>query len=308
MAISFKTDAKHLPTVVVTHDESQFTNSILQAFINSGYFNISKVTHNDEEAKKQFNSGKTEFVISIPNDFSRDLILNKKPHILLEGNAIDPVAVNGAFHSTNGIIDYSLKNDLKGQLSYLAPSSATFQIDTHGKYNPTLKSQYHTLPGLIVSILTIALTMITTISITSEYEHGTMESLLITPLKPLEIILGKILPNIVLGYILLFLTLIVSRCLFRVPFEGSLLLLSVALLPFFISNLGIGIAVSTIAKTQFQAANMSNTYTLPALLLSGFLFPFYAMPTWAQWIGNLFPTTHSLRIVSNIMLKRFGIR
>lgn len=299
-----KTDANQLPTAVIIPEISDsFTNSILQAFKNTDYFKIIAVSHDQRAMQQLFDKGKVLFVITFPAHFTRDLIAKREPHILLEGNAIDPIAVQSAFHSTQGISDLALQNNLVGPFQYLKASKSTFIIDKHAKYNPGIVSQYHTLPGLIVTILTLALIVTSAVTITGEYEQGTMESLLVTPLQPLEVILGKIIPNVIIGYILLFLTVIISRFLFKVPFEGSFLLLCLVAFPFLIANLGIGVAVSTFAKTQFQAANFANTYNLPALLLSGFLFPFYGMPYWAQWIGNILPPTHFLRIISNIMLK-----
>ncbi|KTC84105.1 ABC transporter permease [Legionella brunensis] len=301
------TDAKNLPTIVVSKDSSQFTNSIIQSFKNSGYFDIKTITSDENEAEKLMDIGKIKFILYIPENFSRDLISNKKPHLLLEGEATDPMVVGNAFHATQRIVDDALRHDAIGPIQYLASKGPAFIIDRHAKYNPAAKAQYHTLPGLLVSVITISLTMLTAISLTTEYETGTMEMLLITPIHPLEVIFGKIIPNIVLGYILFFLILLISRWLFHVPFYGSFLLLTIVAFPFFMANLGIGILTSSISKSQFQAANIANTYALPALLLSGFMFPFAAMPQWAQLIGHLFPSTYFLRITSDIMLKDANI-
>ncbi|WED42139.1 ABC transporter permease [Legionella cardiaca] len=297
------TDARNLPSIVVAKDSSQFTNSIIQSFKNSGYFDIKTITADEHEAEKLMDVGKIKFILYIPENFSRDLIKKKKPHLLLEGEATDPMVVGNAFHATQRIVEEALRHDAVGPIQYLKSKDPVFTVDTHAKYNPAAKAQYHTLPGLLVSVITISLTMLTAISITTEYETGTMEMLLITPIHPLEVIFGKIIPNIVLGYILFFLILVISRWLFHVPFYGSFWLLTLVAFPFFIANLGVGILTSSISKSQFQAANIANTYALPALLLSGFMFPFAAMPEWAQWIGHLFPSTYFLRITSDIMLK-----
>lgn len=300
-------DAKNLPTVVVSKDDSQFTNSIIQSFKNSGYFNIKTVTADETQAEKLMGIGKVKFILYIPENFSRDLINKKKPHLLLEGEATDPTVVGNAFHATNMIVNEALRHDAVGPIKYLASKNPAFVVDTHAKYNPAAKAQYHTLPGLLVSVITITLTMLTAISITTEYEMGTMEMLLITPIHPLEVIFGKIVPNIILGYILFFLILFITRWLFHVPFYGSFWLLAFIAFPFFIANLGIGILTSSLSKTQFQAANIVNTYSLPAILFSGFMFPFAAMPEWAQSIGHLFPSTYFLRMTSDIMLKDANI-
>jgi ABC-2 type transport system permease protein len=301
-----KTDAKHLPTIVVATENTPFTNSLIQAFKDTEYFSIKSVTNDPAAAEDLINKNKIQFIIHIPQNFSRDLIRNQQPHILLEGDATDPASIGSAFNAANMLPSKALIRDTQGVLKYLQPGKSSFVVDTHAKYNPATLSQYHTLPGLIVTILTLTLIMLTAISITTEFEFGTMETLLITPLKPLEMILGKIIPQLFIGYCLMILTLFISYFLFHVPFYGSVILLFIVAIPFLIANLGIGIATSTISKTQFQAVNIANTYVLPAILFSGFMFPFYAMPTWAQWVGNLLPSTHFLRITSGIMLKDAG--
>lgn len=301
------TDAKNLPTIVVSKDKSPFTNSIIQSFKNTGYFNIKSITDDEIKAEKSMKLSAIKFILYIPEHFSRDLINKKQPHLLLEGDGIDPTVVGNAFQVTHMIVSNALMHDAVGPINYLASKKPVFIIDTHAKYNPAAKAQYHTLPGLLVTVLTISLTMLTAISITIEYEEGTMEMLLITPAHPLEVIFGKMAPNIILGYILFFLILLLTRGLFHVPFYGSVWLLAMVALPFFIVSLSIGILTSSIAKTQFQAANIANTYFLPAILFSGFMFPFEAMPVWAQWIGNLLPPTYFIRVVNDIMLKDANI-
>jgi ABC-2 type transport system permease protein len=300
------TDPKNLPTIVVAHDSSPFVNNLIYGFKNTGYYNIKDIIKDDQEAERLMHEGKAQFIITIPPDFTHNLLRNNHPHILIEGDATDPIAIGGAFSAAKAMTENILNRDLKGNLANLINKPNNIIIDTHAKYNPAVISQYHTLPGLLATILSLSLIMLTAISITSEYEYGTLEMLLTTPVKPIEVILGKIIPNIVLGYILFLLTLATSVYLFHVPFYGSLLLLCAATFPYLICNLGIGIAVSTLSRTQFRAANIANTYILPAILLSGFMFPFYAMPIWAQWIGNILPPTHYLRLTSNIMLKDAG--
>lgn len=297
------TDAKNLPTVILAHDNSQFSNSLIQGFKNTGYFKIMNVTSNDDLAEQMIQSGTAQFVITIPNDFAADIIKNKHPHVLVEGDASDPVAVGNAFNAANTLANTVLNRDLQGALGYLKSHEPLFYIDTHAKYNPTAAAQYHTLPGVLAIILTVTLVMLTAISVTTEYDQGTMEMLLITPIKPLEVLIGKIIPNAILGYILFLLTIALSYWGFDVPFVGSFFLLSLCAIPYIVSSLGIGLAVSTVSRSQLRAANVANTYILPAILFSGFLFPFYAMPEWAQWVGELFPPTHFIRITLGIMLK-----
>lgn len=297
------TDAKNLPTVVLSHDNSSFSRSLIQGFSNTGYFKIIKQTDKDSEAEQMLRSGQVQFVISIPNQFASDLIKKKQPHVLVEGDASDPLAIGNAFNAATTLARSVLNQDLKGSLSYLKSQEPLFVIDTHAKYNQLVVAQYHTLPGILAIILTVTLVMLTAISVTTEYDQGTMEMLLITPIKPLEVLIGKIIPNAIFGYLIFIITIGLSRLIFHVPFHGSFFLLALCAFPYIVSCLGIGLAVSTVSRTQLRAANVANTYILPAILFSGFLFPFYAMPGWAQWIGELFPPTHFIRITLAIMLK-----
>ena len=302
--IIINTDAKNLPTVILMHDSSPFVNSLIQGFKTTEYFKIIEITKDDKHTESMLRSGKAQFVITSPPHFSSDIIRNKHPRVLVEGDATDPVAVGNAFNAANAIADRVLNNDLKGPLAALKNKEPLFYVDTHAVYNPAAFAQYHTVPGLLSTILAVTLVMLTAISITTEYERGTMEMLLITPITQLEVILGKIIPNVMLGYILFTLTILLSIYGFNVPFYGSFVLLAVCAIPYIMANLSIGLAISTVSRTQLRAANLANTYVLPALLLSGFMFPFNAMPNWAQWIGELLPTTHFMRITSAIMLKK----
>lgn len=297
------TDAKNLPTVIVAQDNSPFTNSLIQGFKNTEYFKIIEIKKVAANTEQMLKSGEAQFVITIPYHFAEDIIKNKHPHILVEGDATDPVAIGNAFNAANSMAQNILDRDLLGPLSILKNQEPLFHVDTHPLYNAATLAQYHTIPGLLVTILTITLAMMMALSITSEFEQGTLEMLLITPIHSMEVILGKLIPNLLLGYLLFFLTIGLSISMFHVPFLGSMTLLMLCALPYIIANLSIGVAISAISKSQLEAANMANAYVLPAILLSGFMFPFYAMPTWAQWIGNLLPPSHFLRITSNIMLK-----
>lgn len=297
------TDAKNLPTAVLSYDASPFTHSLVKTFENTGYFKIVTIMQDKNKAEELLKKGDVQFILNIPSNFSYDLIKKKQPKILLEGDGTDPVVIGNAFAAASVIANHALDHDLRGSLQYLNQKPPSFTIETHANYNPSLRAQYHTLPGLLVTILTIIPVMLTAISITSEYELGTMELLLVTPLRPMEVVFGKLIPHIILGYILFFLILITSYWLFDVPFHGSITLATLSALPFLLSHLGIGLAVSTVSKTQFEAGNIANLYFLPALVLSGFMVPFYAMPQWAQWLSELLPPVHFLRIISNIMLK-----
>ena len=299
-------NAKHIPTIVVSKDSSPVTDNIIQAFQNTDYFTITGVIQDEKQAEQLIKKGKVKFILHIPPNFTRDLIREDSPHLLLEGDASDPSIVSNAFNAASNISERALQGITKGPLEYLSAKKPSFVVETHAKYNAAILAQYHTLPGLLATILTISLALVMAISVTGEYESGTMEMLLITPIYPLEVIIGKLIPNIFLGYILFFSILGVANILFSVPFYGSVLLLTAAAFPFILANLSLGIATSCIAKTQFQASQIAGSYTLPAVLFSGFLFPTASMPVWAQWISNLFPATYFLKISSDVMLKGSG--
>lgn len=296
-------DPKYLPTYVIAQDHSIFSRDLIYGLANTKYFDIKNPNVTESEAEQALENGSVLFVLSIPTDFSKDLIQEKQPHVLLEVDGADPAAVSGAIDAAKMVGQTLLDRHLIGPLEYLKNVKPPFFLDIQIKYNPGLIIQYHTLPGLLVVIISITLPLIAALSLTREYESGSIESLLITPVKPTDIIIGKIVPLIVLGYILVITVVLLSYFLFNVPFKGSVPLYLLLAFPFILANIGVGLIASTVSRTQLRAANVTNTYVLPATLLSGFLFPFYGMPYWAQVLGNIFPPAHFLRITSNIFLK-----
>ncbi len=248
-----------------------------------------------------------QFFITIPSLFSRDLLRGDRPVLLVEADATDPAATGNAIGSLRTLMGLALQHDLKGSLAYLAPGEDPFELRVHPRYNPEGVTQYNIVPGLMGVVLTMTMVMITGLAITRERERGTMENLLSMPTRPLEVLLGKIIPYIMVGYVQVGLILLAARFVFRVPMVGSLgLLLSVAMV-FIVANLAVGITFSTIARNQLQAVQMTFFFFLPSMLLSGFMFPFRGMPSWAQAIGEVFPLTHFLRIVRGILLKGNGL-
>jgi len=245
-------------------------------------------------------------VINIPEDFTRELLRGGRPAILVEADATDPAATGIALGSLGTLMTSALRQDLKGPLDFLNASPGPIELRVHALYNPESNTQYNIVPGLMGVILTMTMIMITGLAITRERERGTMENLLAMPTRPAEVLIGKIVPYILIGYVQVFVILIASKLLFHVPMHGSIpLLLGVALV-FIAANLAMGITFSTIAKNQLQAMQMTFFVFLPSILLSGFMFPFRGMPHWAQWVGELFPLTHFLRIVRGILLKGNG--
>jgi ABC-2 type transport system permease protein len=300
---AINTNPKHLPTAVVSADYSPLTRAFVSALQNTEYFQI-KYPHVDEaQAEKLIAAGRVQFIIQIPLDFSRQLIHGEKPNLLVIADATDPVATGNAISALSNLVNSVFNQELSRGLSYLLPGPQPFNLIVHQRYNPEALSQYNIVPGLMGVVLTMTLVMITGLGITRERERGTMESLLATPVRPIEVMIGKITPYIIIGYIQQGLVIIAGIIIFDVPHEGSILLLLILTLPFIFANLAVGLTFSTIAKNQLQAVQMTFFFFLPSILLSGFMFPFYGMPQWAQAIGSCLPLTHFLNIVRGILLK-----
>ena len=299
-------DPKHLPTAVLLADSSQQGRTILAALKNSDYFRFVREVNTEAEGEAVLARGEVQFVVTIPENFSRALLRGEKPAILVEADATDPSATGNAIASLRTVITSALQHDLTGPLSFLAGSDGPVNLRVHARYNPEGISQYNIVPGLMGVVLTMTMVMITGLAITRERERGTMENLLSMPTRPLEVLLGKIIPYIFVGYIQISLILVAARFLFHVPMVGSIPLLLLCASVFITANLAMGITFSTLAKNQLQAVQMTFFFFLPSLLLSGFMFPFRGMPEWAQVIGEVLPLTHFLRIVRGILLKGNG--
>ncbi|HZF00633.1 MAG TPA: ABC transporter permease [Methylomirabilota bacterium] len=304
---AINSDPKHLPTAVYSADNSIFSRTIIYAMRNSSYFDIMREPQNEAEIQQLLAQGKVQFAVEIPVDFSRKLLRGEKPDLLLEADATDPMAIGYAVSAVNSLAANVLNRDLTGPLTKLRASPTPFNLVTHQHYNPEAITQYNIVPGLMGVVLTMTMVIITTLAITRETETGTMENLLSTPLRPGEVIIGKIVPYIFVGYVQVFLILAAAKFLFDVPIVGSVpLLLALAFL-FIVAHLAVGITFSTIARNQRQAMQMGMFFFLPNILLSGYMFPFRGMPDWAQDIGEVLPLTHFLRIVRGILLKGNGI-
>ena len=303
---AINSDPKHLPTAVLLADRGPHGRTVLQAVRNSGYFDFVREITTEREAEGILARGEVQFVVHIPVDFSRDLVRGDRPALLVEADATDPAATGNAVGSLRVLVASALQHDLKGALSSLAGTEGPIDLRVHARYNPEAITQYNIVPGLMGVVLTMTMVMITGLAITRERERGTMENLLSMPTRPVEVLTGKIVPYILVGYVQVGLILLAARFLFGVPMIGSLWLLLVAAFVFIAANLSMGITFSTVAKNQLQAMQMAFFFFLPSLLLSGFMFPFRGMPEWAQWLGEVFPLTHFLRIVRGILLKGNG--
>jgi ABC-2 type transport system permease protein len=303
---AINSDPRALPTAVLTADPSIYSRTFVHALENSGYFRIVRNVRTEEEAQRAMALGSVQFVLTIPANFSRDLMRGERPVLLMEADASDPAATSNAIAALLTLNQTALARDLEGTLSALQPIAPPFEVRVHRRYNPEGITQYNIVPGLIGTILTMTMVMMTGLAMTRERERGTMENLLATPVRPLEVMAGKILPYIVVGYLQVTIILAAAKLLFQVPMVGSLLLLSAALVLFIAANLAVGFTFSTLARNQLQAMQMAFFFFLPSILLSGFMFPFRGMPEWAQWIGEVLPLTHFLRILRGILLKGSG--
>jgi ABC-2 type transport system permease protein len=296
-------DPKNLPAAVLLADQGPHGRTLLHVLRNSGYFHFVRFVNSEAEADRALARGEVQFVINIPPDFSRALLRGERPVLLVEADATDPAATGNAISLLRVVADRALRPDLRGPLEFLAATAGPFELRIHARYNPETVTQYNIVPGLMGVVLTMTMIMITGLSITRERERGTMENLLAMPTRPLEVLAGKIIPYIMIGYIQVGFILLVGRYLFGVPFEGNLGLLLLGAFVFIVANLAMGITFSTLANNQLQAVQMGFFFFLPSLLLSGFMFPFRGMPVWAQYLGEVLPLTHFLRIVRGIMLK-----
>ena len=304
---AINSDPKHLPTAVYSADNSAFSRTIVWGLRNSSYFDVTREPRNEVDIQKLLAQGTVQFAVDIPVDFSRKLLRGEKPDLLLEADATDPTAVGYAIAAINVLTSTVLDRDLTGSLAKLRGASPPFNLVVHQQYNPENITQYNIVPGLMGVMLTMTMIIITALAITRERERGTMENLLSTPAHPGEVIIGKIVPYITVGYVQVFLILLASKFLFDVPIIGSVPLLLALTFLFIVANLAVGITFSTIAKNQLQAVQMAFFFFLPSLLLSGYMFPFRGMPDWAQDVGEVLPLTHFLRVVRGILLKGNGL-
>lgn len=303
---AINTDPKHLPTAVIVHDQSEFSRSFVAAMTNSAYFDIVETLPDEEAGRRALARGRVQFVLNIPVDFSRRLVRGEHPSLLLEADATDPTATQTAVAALPHLVQPVADKDITGPLAHLNGGQSAFGVQVHNLYNPEGITQYNVVPGLMGVILTMTLVMMTGLAVTRERERGTMENLLATPVLPIEVMTGKIVPYVAIGLIQASIILFAARFVFHVPFVGSLVAIYLAALLFIAANLTVGITLSSLAQNQLQAMQLTVFYFLPNILLSGFMFPFAGMPQWAQFIGNLLPLTYFNRLIRGILLKGVG--
>jgi ABC-2 type transport system permease protein len=296
---AINTTPRHLPTAVLMQEDSDLARSILKALENTSYFHFTQEVHDVETFDNLLKSGKVLFGVEIPRGFERGVRRGDRPALLVAADATDPVAAGSALGALGPIVQTALAHDL-----FIGnPPDPPFEIRAHARYNPAASSRLNIVPGLVGTILTMTMLIFTALSVTREIERGTMESLLSMPITPVEVMIGKILPYVLVGFIQAALIIGIGALLFGVPIEGSLTLLALLSTLFITTNLAVGYTFSTIVQNQLQAMQMSMMFFLPSILLSGFMFPFAGMPVWAQYVGECLPLTHYVRIVRAIMLK-----
>jgi ABC-2 type transport system permease protein len=296
----------HLPTGVYVQDQGEFSRSILAAMRNTGYFDIVASVRSSAELDRLMALGKITFSVTIPGDFTRRVVRHDNAQILVEADASDPSATGSAIAALAGLPTTALARDLIGPLTPEA-SSTPFTAVVHSRYNPEAITSYNIVPGLLGTVLSMTLVFMTAQSLAREREVGTLEGLLATPVRPVEVLIGKLAPYVGIGILQTGIILTLARALFDVPAAGGWDALAIGVVLFIIGSLALGFLISTLARTQQEAQLIAQFYFMPSFLLSGFFFPFAGMPAWAQVIGSLVPVTHFLRIVRGSLLKGQGI-
>ncbi len=304
---AINTDPKGLPAALVSYDDSPFSRALVRSLENSQYFKFTHRAASEAAGEQLLKLGDVQFVLVIPPDFSRKLQRGERPQLLMAADATDPSATGNALATLTQAVKQSIDRELTGPLQVLRSTELPVDMRVQRRYNPEGIARYNIVPGLMGVILTMTMIMMTSLAMTRERERGTMENLLATPVRPIEVMIGKIAPFIIVGYLQVIIILVAAKLIFGVPMVGSLGVLSLALIVFIAANLAVGFTFSTIAKNQLQAMQMTFFFFLPSMLLSGFMFPFRGMPDWAQVIGEVLPLTHFLRIVRGVLLKGSGI-
>ena len=300
---AINTQPRHLPTAVLVQEDSVLARSIVSGLAHSAYFDLTAQARSPAELDQMIRQGRVQFAVTIPGDFTRRVARGDHAQVLVEADATDPSATGGAVAALAALATQALAHDLKGALNPRGQGKPPFEVIVHARYNPEAITAYNIVPGLLGVILSMTLVMMTSLSVTRETERGTMESLLATPVEPLEVMAGKLAPYVVMGLVQTVIILILARLLFGVPMEGGWVGLSLGVGLFIVGSLALGFLISTAARSQLQAMQISVFYIFPSILLSGFMFPFRGMPAWAQVLGEMIPVTHFLRVVRGALLK-----
>ena len=301
-------DPRHIPTIVVDHDKSEFSRLYKAALQQSVYLEIDQRQLTSDQASEMLRKAQTSVVIEIPPDFSRKLMTGLPAQILVEADATDPVSLNGAITSTGEVARQTAAHLFhRDGIEARVKGDPQLEVRVQRRFNPQGEQTFFIIPGLVGMILNVSLLVMTAMSITKEKEQGSMEFLLVTPTEPWEMIIGKIIPTFLVGVGQVAIILCIAFLLFKMPLTGDPLALIALLLAYGLTTLAVGILISSAALSQMQAMQLSFFYFLPSILLSGFMFPYSGMPKWAQIISQGLPLTYFVRGSRGVFLKGFTL-
>lgn len=300
---AIQTEVKHIPTAVFDQSLSSASRDMLNSFTASGYFDPSYVATSYQELAGLIDSGQAQVGIVFPPDFETKINRGESAPIQVIVDASDNMVSNQAIATANSI------GMLKSQqiiFSQVGTTELPYDVQVRPWYNPDGITAYYMVPAILGIIVTMTMVIITAVAIVRERERGTLEQLIVTPIKPWELMVGKIIPYILLGYLQITVALLVAVLIFQVPIRGSILELYLLTMFFITASLGLGLMISNIAQNQMQAFQMAFFVMLPSILLSGFMFPRAAMPKIIYYISCLIPLTYYLDIIRGIILKGIG--
>jgi ABC-2 type transport system permease protein len=304
---AINTDVRHIPTVVFDQDRSALSRDLVRSLVATGFYDLSGNVRSYDEIADALRAGRARVALVVPGNFSSDVTSGRGSKLQLVVDGSDPQTVASATNTAASLAAARSSALLVSRLERAgAVASGAIDVEPNTWYNPDLRTAIYVVPGLVGVILTMTMVMLTAMAIARERERGTLEQLIVSPVRRLELVVGKIVPYVAMGYVQMTLILFAGGLVFDVPIMGSALLLYALAFVFIAANLALGLFFSTLAKTQQQAMQMSFFFLLPNILLSGFMFPFEGMPRPAQWLAQALPLTHFLRIVRGITLKGSG--
>lgn len=302
------TDVRDMPTVVYDQDRSRASRDLARSLTATGFYELIGHVEGYEQIERALRQGTARVALVVPVDYAKNIARGTTATVQLIVDGSDPLTVASATNTAASLATSRSTELLLQRLSATHPSPAVpLRLEPNIWYNPELRTAVYIVPGLVGVILTMTMVMLTSMAIARERERGTLEQLIVSPIKPIELMVGKIAPFILIGYVQMTLILLAGRLAFQVPLAGSLALLYLLAFLFIAANLALGLVFSTLAATQQQAMQMSFFFLLPNILLSGFMFPFEGMPRPAQFLAQALPLTHFLRIVRTITLKGGGL-
>ena len=298
-----RTEVRHVPMVVVDQSGTQESRALATLLANTQNFDVASRAPGLREAEAELASGRVKAALVVPPEFARDLKRDRKASAQVIVDAVDPLAASAAISAAGLASGNGIDRLLRGRPA----ETPELEVRVRPRYNPGLITAWNVVPGLVGVLLTMTLVAITSMALVRERERGTLEQLIVTPVSRSSVILGKILPFVIVGYVQMSVILLLGSWVLHVPFRGSLALLYLLTLPFIVAVLGIGLLISTAVRTQTQAMQLSVFYMMPSILLTGFMFPRDAMPASCRWLAALMPMTYYLEVIRSIALKGVGL-